>query len=162
MNWDAVGAVGEIVGAFAVIASLVFLALQIRAQNRETRLAAMHEISESFRESLSQSCVPEIADILVRSGLDYESLLDSEKLVVTAFFQRVLRVWEEAYHQHEQDRLSDNIWDTMVKQYSALMSSSTAARVWNSRKHYFDPDFVQYVDSIERTPYSIDGIELPG
>lgn len=33
MNWDAIGAVGEIVGALAVVISLVYLASQIRIQN---------------------------------------------------------------------------------------------------------------------------------
>ena len=51
MNWDAVGAIGEIVGAGAVFASLVYLAIQIRTQNRESRLSAMHDISVGFRRS---------------------------------------------------------------------------------------------------------------
>ena len=38
MNWDAIGAVGEILGAMAVFLSLVYLASQIRAQNREYRI----------------------------------------------------------------------------------------------------------------------------
>ncbi len=156
MNWDAIGAVGEVVGALAVVASLVFLALQIRAQNRDTRLAAMHEISESFRDSLSPLCVPEVAEVITK-GNDYESLTDSEKLVVTAFYQQMLRVWEEAFLQHGQGRLATTIWDTMVKQYTSVISSSTATIVWNSRKKFYDPAFEAYVDSIPRTSYSIEG-----
>lgn len=34
MNWEAIGAVGELVGALAVVASLVYLALQIRHSAR--------------------------------------------------------------------------------------------------------------------------------
>ncbi|MDA1372383.1 MAG: hypothetical protein O2971_16680 [Proteobacteria bacterium] len=30
MNWEAIGAIGEILGAFAVVATLVYLATQIR------------------------------------------------------------------------------------------------------------------------------------
>ncbi len=32
MNWDAIGALGEILGASAVFASLIYLAIQIRAR----------------------------------------------------------------------------------------------------------------------------------
>ena len=49
MNWDAIGAVGEIVGAMAVVVSLVYLGSQIRVQNRESRLAAMHDVSIGYR-----------------------------------------------------------------------------------------------------------------
>ena len=34
MNWEAIGAIGEVLGALAVIGSLVYLALQIRANSR--------------------------------------------------------------------------------------------------------------------------------
>ena len=33
MNWDAIGAVGEIVGALAVVISVIYLAVQIRQTN---------------------------------------------------------------------------------------------------------------------------------
>ena len=47
MNWDAIGAIGEIIGALAVVLSLVYLARQMRTSNR---LA----ISEAFRNANSQ------------------------------------------------------------------------------------------------------------
>jgi hypothetical protein len=43
MNWEAVGAIGQIVGAFGVIASLLYVAIQVRASNKasavESKLA---------------------------------------------------------------------------------------------------------------------------
>ncbi len=35
MNWDALGAIGEIIGAVAVLATLFYLAAQIKMQNRQ-------------------------------------------------------------------------------------------------------------------------------
>ncbi|MEO0437924.1 MAG: hypothetical protein AAF098_13545 [Pseudomonadota bacterium] len=37
MNWDAVSALGEWVGALAVLATLVYLALQIKQSSQSTR-----------------------------------------------------------------------------------------------------------------------------
>ena len=159
MNWEAVGALGEIVGALAVFASLVFLALQIRAQNRESRFAAMHETSVAFRDSISQSVDPEIARILTKAQNDYDAISDSEKLVVTGFVQRLMRVWEESFHQHQLGRLSDSIWTVMVSQYAMLMDSPNVVRVWEARKAYYDPDFRKFVDTLQTTPYSVPGVE---
>jgi hypothetical protein len=51
MNWDAIGAIGEIAGAIAVILTLVYLASQVRYaknatldQNRLTRSSGIREI----------------------------------------------------------------------------------------------------------------------
>ncbi|MFK8049607.1 MAG: hypothetical protein AB8B81_14370 [Halioglobus sp.] len=159
MDWDAIGAIGEIVGALAVFGSLLFLGLQIRSQNRESKFAAMHETSVAFRDSISQSVDPAIAQILVKAGEDYDSISDSEKLVVTGFVQRLMRVWEESFLQHEQGRLPDRIWNVMVSQFSTLMDSPTTVRVWKARKAYYDPAFQEFVESIQVTPYSVPGVE---
>jgi len=78
MNWDAIGAVGEIVGAAAVVASLVYLAVQIRAQSRETRVSAMHDISVGFRDAISRFAAEDATAIFVKANKDYDSLTDVE------------------------------------------------------------------------------------
>ena len=42
MNWDAIGAIGEIVGALAVLATLIYLAIQVR-QNSVLQRAQTHQ-----------------------------------------------------------------------------------------------------------------------
>ncbi len=44
MNWEMIGAVGEILGAAAVIATLAYLSRQIRSSTQATRRAAMQEV----------------------------------------------------------------------------------------------------------------------
>src|SRR5439155_21986454 len=41
MNWEMISAVGQMLGAVGVIISIVYLAAQIRNQNKESRRAAM-------------------------------------------------------------------------------------------------------------------------
>ena len=48
MNWDAIGAVGEILGAAAVVVSLVYLPTQIRIQNRESRFSTINNLTEQW------------------------------------------------------------------------------------------------------------------
>jgi heme/copper-type cytochrome/quinol oxidase subunit 1 len=40
MNWEAVSAVGQIIGAIAVVISVVYLAVQVRSNARQMRLAS--------------------------------------------------------------------------------------------------------------------------
>ena len=58
MNWEMIGAVGEILGAAAVIATLAYLSRQIRASTQATRRAAMQEILDQtgyFLDNLSST-----------------------------------------------------------------------------------------------------------
>ena len=50
MNWEAIGALGEIAGALAVVASLVYLATQIRQSNKHLDLeSSKHTIEQVTR-----------------------------------------------------------------------------------------------------------------
>ena len=155
MNWEAIGALGEILGAAAVVVSLVYLAAQIRVQNREARLAAMHEVWQSFRESISATGTLQNAEIFARANQDFDGLSDAELLVTISMVQRVMRVFEEAYHQHREGRLDGYIWDVMVKQYASLLSSPSVGRVWELRKDFYSPDFHSFVEGLQRTAFRL-------
>ena len=53
MNWEAIGAVAESLGTLAVIASLIYVAIQIRQNNRgariETFASAVRGVQEQHR-----------------------------------------------------------------------------------------------------------------
>ena len=46
MNWDAIGAVGEIVGALAVVVTLIYLAVQTRHSAAATQRQIMQAMYE--------------------------------------------------------------------------------------------------------------------
>ncbi len=48
INWEAIGAVGEVVGALAVVVSIVYLAIQIRQSGRIGRFTAHQNLTESL------------------------------------------------------------------------------------------------------------------
>ena len=107
MNWDAVGAIGEIIGAAAFVAWLMHLATQNRIQNKESRIASAHEISTAFRDAFSGYDL-ERAEVwwLAMSG---EELTPTQPLVVNSMAGQTLRVWEEAYFQYQEGRLDEKV-----------------------------------------------------
>lgn len=52
MNWDAIGAVGEILGALGVIVTLAYLAIQVRASTRATDSQALVGLSAEMENVL--------------------------------------------------------------------------------------------------------------
>ena len=73
MNWEAIGAIGEIVGAIAVIATLGYLAYQIKEQTKQYRSAATRERGQRISDSLyqladSEHLVPAFLRMQLASG----------------------------------------------------------------------------------------------
>ena len=54
MNWEAIGAIGEIVGAIAVVGSLIYLATQIHVSNLAAKQATMQELMNELTTFLGR------------------------------------------------------------------------------------------------------------
>ena len=54
MNWEAVGAVGEVFGATVVVATMFYLAMQIRENKRSNQMLAATRIAESADSWIGQ------------------------------------------------------------------------------------------------------------
>lgn len=155
MNWDAIGAIGEILGAFGVVISLIYLASQIRNQNRESRVASVHEINEGFRTAITSFQDPQRATVYTKALDGFDELDDSQRLQFISMVQGLLRVWEEAYYQFAENRLDDRIWKAMLAQYRDVLSADGFQRVWAMRKHAYSEEFRVFVDSLELGKYRL-------
>ena len=150
MNWEAISASGEIIGAAAVVVSVLYLALQVRSQVRETRLTAIHEVSEGFREGIAATFMdPGLAELFVYGKDDPDALTPAQRVQFIAFVQRNYRVWEDAFYQKNLGRLDGPLWHSMERQYAALLSWPGIRWVWEIRSDFFTPAFRDYVDNVE-------------
>jgi len=154
MNWDAVGAIGEIVGALAVVVSLAYLASQIRTQNRESRGASVHQVIEGYRSSIGALHEPEMADIWVLAIDDFDSLTASQRLRFVVYLTTVLRSFEDAYFQWCEGRLEAETWRALMAPLIDVISTTAFQRFWKLRRHHFRDDFAEYVESLEAGEYS--------
>jgi len=155
MNWDAIGAIGEIIGAFAVVLSLVYLSVQIRKQSEESKIAAMHDIAVGFRDSVVAFADAELADIFIKSNHDPESLSERERLQLITSVLRVLRLWEEAFLMHSKDRLEEDQWQSMVRQIRPILSTPAVQWVWKLRKNILNDRFRDFMEELATEKYSL-------
>jgi hypothetical protein len=65
MNWEAVGAVGEILGAIAVLVTLIYLATQIKQHTLATRALTNSAYAEAGREFNMTICSPTLTEFTV-------------------------------------------------------------------------------------------------
>ena len=79
MNWEAIGAIGEILGAMAVFASLIYLAIQIRAQIGQQRKLAIENLTDNWLSALETQTHPEIAAVWTKGMSDFDALDLSEQ-----------------------------------------------------------------------------------
>jgi hypothetical protein len=58
MNWEAIGAIGETVGALGVVISLLYLATQLRHSSRTAKASALDQAVEDRQRMAKSRCKP--------------------------------------------------------------------------------------------------------
>ena len=95
MNWDAIGAIGEILGAVAVGFTLVYLAIQVKQVKKDLHVSGFREINKFFVDA-SEAVTPELAKIIAKNN-EGESLDDWEAIMLDEYFFRSMTVLEVAW-----------------------------------------------------------------
>src|SRR5215467_14203662 len=54
VNWEAISAIGQIVGAIALVVSLIYVASEVRRNTRATHLAAIRSMHDAFNRWIQQ------------------------------------------------------------------------------------------------------------
>jgi len=111
MNWEALAAVGEILGAVAVFVTLLYLAIQVRQNTAAMTTSTYDSIISGFND-VNGIVVnnPEVASILHRGSADPGSLSDAEAIQYAFLFRCWSNQWLKLLRLHQKGALSEAEW----------------------------------------------------
>jgi hypothetical protein len=136
MNWEAIGAIGEVGGAIAVVITLVYLARQIRHSAEATRIAAYHQGQEqlwSMAGIISTS--PELADTLARAlNSGFDSLEFAEQVRLESALSPLYFGFESMLTLHEQGHIDPELWDNVFDNNFRLIGSKLGREYLATRR----------------------------
>lgn len=156
MSLEHVFYLSQIIAALALVASLLFVALEVRNSNRESRHRAGEEAYQKFREvQLEVASNADLARIWANGVHAFSSLepLDRTRflLLTHVFFKN----WESVYLVHVDGRLSHELCESTESMAGDLLCYAGIQAAWSARRTYFHPEFRAHVDTkIEATPSS--------
>lgn len=155
MNWEAVGAIGETLGAAGVIVTLAYLAVQLKQNTRALRSNFWQAIQEAeHRFDCLFSSDPAIGELWVRAGDGgLESLnSDAERFQFMTLAKQLIDLFQTHHYQHERGMIETEMWGTWVTQFKEDVVSHRGLReVIELRRQHFRSSFRDFVDqSIER------------
>ena len=148
MNWSAVGAIGELLGAAAVVVSLLYLGVQMRNGIRQARLEAAGSLSRGIADvSLALSVNGELGDIYARGSRDFESLDPSEKVRYRSFLNSPFKLFEQMFFLKREDALDPEIWEGVEGIITDLISAPGVQLYVRDRSNWYAKSFVRYLVS---------------
>ena len=146
MNWEAIGAVSEIIGAVAVVITLAYLAVQIRQSNALLRSESRQALVTNDVTSLSATL--DHTDALVKY-IGGVGLSEEEQLRISLMFTLDLRNREFEYFQYKHGLLDEDAW-LAYRHVIEINHSSELGRKWwdDVGRRIVDPEFAKLVDEL--------------
>ncbi len=112
MNWEAVGAVGEMLGAAIVIVSLIVLALELRQANQIARFTASRQLMRRFDEINTVL----LKDRSLRELLSKtDELNDDEEERLHVFADFLVNVWISIHEASINRLIKPDVFQAMMK-----------------------------------------------
>ena len=148
MTITELGALGEFVGAIAVVATLVFLTMQLRHNTRSVEFNSRQALAQGIKGRLSlfaQS--PENASVFNRGIKNYADLADDEQMHFTLMLNGVLLDIETRYFDYRDGFLSEEIWESEYNALRFFLNTEGGVRAWTFLLGVLRKPFVDYVES---------------
>ena len=163
MNWDAIGAVGELVGSAAVLVTLIYLALQIRQNTHATRAASHHAITDALNQlNLGIANNDAVAQIWLTGMSDRSSLNDLQRERYDALLRAYMHVCDTMYYQAQVGAGDHGLWEA-EERYIGVILTSNGGKGWLEENYSsISPGFRAAVDNIiqHKTPSGTDPLAI--
>jgi hypothetical protein len=146
VNWDAIGAIAESVGALGVIGSLIYLAVQIRSNTKQLRFDATQTIAESMDRALDPMYVGNNAAIWVKGLKDLDALDEAERAIFHGLMGRQLHNVFNTFEAGRMDVVDTHNTQLLYRKFFADRFSEPGAQQWlKENAHFVDAGFVDDV-----------------
>jgi hypothetical protein len=151
MNWDAIGAIAELLGAIGVIASLVYLATQIRHSREQMRAATYQQLHDHIGESATS--LPESDMELTRQGnQDLQRLSEEDAYRYNLWAMRMMTSLENAHYQYRIGMLDEDRWRLHRFTLQGFLGMPGFAQWWKEdpllANGLLSPEFAALVEEI--------------
>lgn len=158
MDWNAVGALGEIVGAAAVVVSLLYVGRQVKHSSTVTRVQGIQATNEKlFEWALLVGSDPGLAELMVRvetTGCGPSDFLPAEAARVGYLYHALLSLTHTLYERRSEGLISDSELDRWVAKNEGLMGSAYLCELWPRLRPNFPPDYSAWLEERYNLPRS--------
>lgn len=148
-------AIAEIIGAIAVVITLVYLAIQIRhskesldANTKAIRGQAISDITQYVHDQMHMLIQENVATAYLRFATD-QKLDEHDAFLIDSVLSAVFVARQNEYFQWKQGLLDESVFRSLHHVILTCLGSSNGQHWWeNEGRRMFTPDFIVFVDEL--------------
>ncbi len=141
------GSLAEIMGAVATVATLIYLAIQIRDNTFAVRSSAAQSVHEAFSTWYRMLAADaDLAQLVANGARDYVSLNETERARFVATFMAFLSCSQDAFIKWRDGSLAPELWSGWELVILNLIGAPGGKQFWEERGYLFGDPFRRHVE----------------
>ena len=132
MTIQDLGSIGELVGAIATVATLAYLAVQIRHNTRASRISSLQATLDGGRNHTIQPLIttPGHAELFSRGLTSLDSLEPADRVRFTWFVLEAVLQMQNVMQQYDEAILDDSNYEAWLAYTASILRTPGGAEVW--------------------------------
>jgi len=154
----------EIVGAFAVVVSLVYVGIQVNDGVGASRSASVNDANVALQSwYLEVGTNEQTSNLFYRGLLSDEALPNEEEFQFLMIFHGVFLAFQNSYWLAEEGTLDPELLEALTAAILGVKDTPGMQRYWRQRRSYLNASFGLYVDELleRETNTSMDIYRIP-
>ena len=158
MNWDAVGAIAEVVGVIGIVVSIIYLGIQVRHSNVTAEDNAFKGTLALGFSSYFEMTQGDNADVIMKGLLHYDGLTGRKKLI----FDNLMTTWFSTVEASIAARDREFLGDQTIKELGFMLRTrlfpySGISSWWSESKDIFSQEIQDWFErEMSRTDMDAD------
>lgn len=144
------GAIGEIVGGFAVVLTLLYLGIQLRQNTAGMKASAYQQWVATHTQVFSVFMDKDAAATIWAGCEDSKNLNEDTFPIFVVYCRQYVEMQQSQYHLYRQGIIDDEIWQHNLADLNAFFRFPGVRQWWDAgARTFFAPEFVQLVEESE-------------
>jgi hypothetical protein len=140
----------QVLAVFALVPSVIYLAVQVRQNTLQARANAAYQFLEA-NGNINIAVIEnkQVASVIRRGLEKYDNLDKDEKLQFTWFVGQHFTVYNTMFEHYQNKTLPESQWHPVKKDILTVLTTPGGRTIWNDfAVEGLSPDFVAYVETL--------------
>ena len=149
MSLEQLALIANIVGAIAIVITLVYLAIQIKENARSSRSAAVTDATtamQAFYQELGSN--PATCKLFLEAVTNPDALSQQDQFQFVMLMHSCFLGFQRSFFLAREGTLDVALRDSIGTAMHAINRTPGMHLYWRQRKAYFQPEFVEWVEGL--------------
>jgi hypothetical protein len=145
MNWEAISAISDIVGSIAVVASIGFLAFQVKSNTAVIKTTGRQSVANEFKET--SRLMTDNAEYFALGLRDYPDVPFDALCMFSGSMSDALMSFQSCMASHKAGMLEDHIYQAYLTFTASLLVTAGGKAYWIHWRNVYIKEMVDELDN---------------